>query len=133
MTLEHVAILTNRLEILKDYYIRHFGGTPNQKYSNPTTGLETYFITFDNSGAKVEIMSLPELAGNKNDASMPYQGIAHLAFGVDTMTEVDEKAKQLEAAGFPILRGPRRTGDSFYEFETLDPDGNRIEVATLYV
>lgn len=130
MTLEHIAVWTDRLEILKDYYIRYFGGTPNQKYSNPQTGLETYFITFA-SGAKLEIMTLPKLADHKKKTAIPYKGITHLAFGVDTMAEVDKKAKQLEASGFPIVRGPRKTGDGFYEFETLDPDGNRIEVTTI--
>ena len=32
-----------------------------------------------------------------------------------------------------ILRGPRKTGDGYYEFETLDPDNNRLEVQTNYV
>ena len=59
-------------------------------------------------------------------------GIIHLAFGVDTIEEVEEKAKQLKAAGFPILSGPRKTGDGYYEFETLDPDNNRIEVTAVY-
>jgi len=132
MTLEHVAILTDRIEILRDYYIRYFGGTPNRKYKNPKTGLETYFITFG-SGAKLEIMSLPALSGIKNDPTLPNKGITHLAFGVDTMSEVDEKAGQLEASGFPIVSSPRKTGDGFYEFVTLDPDGNRIEVTTKVV
>ena len=132
MVLEHVAILTARLEILKDYYIRYFGGTPNQKYANPKTGLETYFITFG-SGTKLEIMSLPELTDNKNDMTLPYQGVVHLAFGLGTMSEVEEKARQFEADGFRILRGPRITGDGFYEFETVDPDGNKIEVTTKYI
>ena len=132
MILEHVAILTTQLEILKDYYTRYFGGTSNQKYANPKTSLESYFITFE-SGAKLEIMSFPELTENKNDLTRPYQGIIHLAFGVDTMLEVEAKARQLEANGFRILRGPRKTGDGFYEFETVDPDGNKIEVATKYV
>ena len=48
------------------------------------------------------------------------------------MNEVDEKSKELSAKGFQILKGPRKTGDGFYEFETLDPDNNRIEVTTLY-
>jgi len=132
MTLEHVAIRIDRIEILKEYYIRYFGGTPNGKFKNPKTGLETYFITFG-SGAKLEIMSLPDLSGNKNDPTLPNKGIIHLAFGVDTMPEVDEKARQLKASGFPIVRGPRKTGDGFYEFVTLDPDGNRIEVTTKFV
>jgi lactoylglutathione lyase len=44
------------------------------------------------------------------------------------MKEVDEKAKQLENDGYKILSGPRKTGDGYYEFETLDPDNNRLEV-----
>jgi lactoylglutathione lyase len=48
------------------------------------------------------------------------------------MLEVDEKARALQLAGFPILRGPRKTGDGYYEFETLDPDRNRLEVCTVW-
>jgi lactoylglutathione lyase len=46
------------------------------------------------------------------------------------MQEVDDKAKQLQADGYSILSGPRKTGDGYYEFETLDPDNNRLEVTT---
>jgi lactoylglutathione lyase len=59
-----------------------------------------------------------------------HKGIIHLAFGVNTKQEVDEKAKQLHTDGFKILSGPRKTGDGYYEFETLDPDNNRIEVTS---
>ena len=59
-------------------------------------------------------------------------GIIHLAFGVDTMEAVDQKARELKENGFPILSGPRKTGDGYYEFETLDPDHNRIELTTLF-
>ena len=131
MILDHVAIWTGQLEILKDFYVRYFYGRPNQKYLNPKTGLETYFITFE-SGTKLEIMTLPKLTENKNDAILPYKGITHLAFALETMQDVDEKAKQLESEKFQILKGPRKTGDGFYEFETLDPDGNRIEVTTIF-
>ena len=31
-----------------------------------------------------------------------------------------------------ILSRPRKTGDGYYEFETLDPDNNRIEVTCYY-
>ena len=33
------------------------------------------------------------------------------------------------AAGHPVLDGPRRTGDGFYESVVLDPDGNRVEIS----
>jgi lactoylglutathione lyase len=34
MILEHVAIWTGRLELLKDYYVKYFGAVANEKYTN---------------------------------------------------------------------------------------------------
>jgi lactoylglutathione lyase len=132
MTLEHVAIWTDKLEELKDYYTRYFCGIPNNKYTNEKNQFHSYFLTFK-SGARLEIMTMPNIPDNNNDRIVAqHQGIIHLAFGVDTKKEVDEKAKQLEADGFKILSGPRKTGDGYYEFETLDPDNNRLEVTAKY-
>ena len=132
MILEHVAIWTDQLELLKDYYAKYFGGVPNAKYRNEKNQFESYFLTFE-SGARLELMSMPNIPDNKNDREITqHKGIIHLAFGVDTMKEVDDKAKQLQADGYKILRGPRVTGDNYYEFETLDPDNNRLEVTARY-
>jgi lactoylglutathione lyase len=128
MTLEHVAIWTNALEKLKDYYCRYFGGTANNKYTNEAKRFSSYFLHFE-GGARLEIMSKTGIPANANDTVVSqHLGIIHLAFGVDTIEEVDAKADELRAAGFPILSGPRTTGDGYYEFETLDPDNNRLEV-----
>ena len=133
MTLEHVAIWTNNLEQLRQYYQTFFGAQSNTRYSNPQKKFESYFLSFA-SGARLELMTRPDIPGNKNDTvQAQHTGIIHLAFGVDTMQAVDEKAQELLAAGFSLLSGPRKTGDGYYEFETLDPDNNRIEVTTLYV
>ena len=133
MTLEHVAIWTDHLEELKDYYVKYFGGIPNDKYINKNNQFESYFLTFE-SGARLEIMTRPNIPDNTNDrVTAQHKGIIHLAFGADTKKEVEEKAKQLEAAGFKILSGPRKTGDGYYEFETLDPDDNRLEVTTIWM
>lgn len=132
MTLEHVAIWTERLEALKDFYVKYFDGVPNEKYTNEKKQFQSYFLTFQ-SGARLELMQMVGVPANTNDRVVAqHQGIIHLAFGVNNMTEVDEKAKQLANAGFPILSGPRKTGDGYYEFETLDPDNNRLEVTTLF-
>jgi lactoylglutathione lyase len=133
MTLEHIAIWTDNLERLKDFYSEYFGGLPNQKYTNHHKQFESYFLSFE-SGARLEIMRKPAVPENANDrVGAQHLGIIHLAFGVSSMQEVDAKAEQLRAAGFPILSGPRRTGDGYYEFETLDPDNNRLEVTTVAV
>lgn len=132
MTLEHVAIWTNQLERLKDYYIKYFQGISNDIYVNSSKEFNSYFLSFA-SGARLELMSMPAIPANQNDTiQKQHLGIIHLAFGVDTIEEVEEKAKHLQADGFPILSGPRKTGDGYYEFETLDPDNNRIEVTTVY-
>lgn len=133
MVLEHVAIWTDRLEILREFYTRYFDGVSNEKYINPTTLFESYFISFE-GGARIEIMSRPDIPENANDTiDKQHRGIIHLAFEVKTMAEVDKRAKILTEAGYKILRGPRRTGDNYYEFETLDPDNNRLEVMSKYV
>lgn len=133
MTLDHVAIWTTQLEVLKDYYVKFFKGHANQKYINKEKQFESYFLTFD-SGSRLEIMQMPGIPENLNDTiGRQHQGIIHLSFGMETMEMIIEKSHELEAAGFRILRGPRKTGDGYYEVETLDPDNNRIEVSALFV
>jgi lactoylglutathione lyase len=132
MILEHVAIWTNDLERLKDFYVKYFDAVPNNKYINTGKEFESYFLSFK-SGARLEIMKMKGVPDNLNDTvQQQHLGIIHLAFGVDTLKDVDAKAEELKADGFPILSGPRKTGDGYYEFETLDPDHNRIEVTTKY-
>ncbi len=132
MTLEHVAIWTNQLEDLRDYYIKYFEAVSNKEYLNHKTGFRSYFLTFE-SGARLELMEKPGIPENKNDLlGKQHLGIIHLAFGVSNMNEVDKKAEQLQKAGFEIVRGPRKTGDGYYEFETVDLDGNRLEVTSMY-
>ena len=132
MTLEHVAIWTYQLEDLKNYYIKYFDATANEIYKNESKKFESYFLSFS-SGARLELMTMPDIPENTNDRiTKQHTGIIHLAFGVDTIKEVDLKAEQLRQDGFMILSGPRKTGDGYYEFETLDPDNNRLEVTTVY-
>jgi lactoylglutathione lyase len=133
MTIDHIAIWTTQPEQLKDYYVKYFNGSANEKYFNKDTLFESYFITFD-SGSRLEIMKKPGIPVNLNDREeKQHQGIIHISFGVETMEMVTGKSKELSEAGYRILRGPRKTGDGYFEFETLDPDNNRIEVAARFV
>lgn len=128
MILEHVAIWVNDLENIKNYYEEYFGAESNNIYKNERTNFSSYFLIFS-SGARLEIMHRSDIPDNLNDSiNTQYKGIIHLAFAVDTTAEVDEKANQLSNAGYQILRGPRKTGDGYYEFETIDPENNRLEV-----
>jgi lactoylglutathione lyase len=84
MTLEHVAIWTDNLELLKAYYLKYFQANSNHKYTNPIKGFESYFLSFE-SGARLEIMSMPGIPANSNDTiKAQHRGIIHLAFGVNS-------------------------------------------------
>ena len=133
MTIDHVAIWTNDLERLKDYYVKYFSGRAGKLYINAENHFRSYFLTFD-SGTRLELMERHNIPDNLNDTiDKQHLGIIHLAFGAESMNEVAEKAEELAKNGFRILRGPRKTGDGYYEFETLDPDNNRIEVSTRFM
>ncbi len=133
MRIDHVAIWTNRLDELKDFYIKYLDGKAGEKYINKETLFESYFISFS-SGSRLELMRKPGIPDNLNDTiGKQHLGLIHLSFGVETMDLVNEKAIQLENAGYRIIRGPRRTGDGDWEFESADPDGNRIEVMSRYI
>jgi len=132
MTIDHVAIWTTQLEKMKDYYVRYFNGIANNKYSNNENQYESYFVSFD-SGSRVELMQKPGIPENLNDTvEKQYLGLIHLAFGVENMDLVNRKSTELAHDGYKILRGPRKTGDGYWEFETLDPDNNRIEVSAVF-
>ena len=128
MKIEHIAIWTHQLEILKQYYMNYFGGVPGSKYQNRRKKFQSYFLTFE-SGSRLELMTAPSIPENRNDTvEDEHQGIIHIAFEVESRKVVDEKAKEFSDAGYQILSGPRTTGDGYYEFATLDPDNNRLEV-----
>lgn len=129
MKIDHIAIWTTDIERLKNYYITFFGAKNNELYINEESGFNSYFLSFD-SGARIEIMNRPHIPENLNDTIKQYLGYIHIALWIETKQEVNNKLELLKNAGYPILRGPRITGDGYYEFETLDPDGNRLEIIT---
>jgi lactoylglutathione lyase len=132
MNIDHIAIWTDQIEILKDFYIKYFEGTVNKRYLNNETKFESYFVSFG-SGSRIELMHKPGIPENLNDkVEKQHLGIIHLSFGVENMEEVNRKASELASEGYKILRGPRKTGDGYWEFETLDPDNNRLEVSAIF-
>ena len=127
MRIEHIAIWTNQLETMRAFYERYFNGRSNAKYTNPRTGFQSYFITFDD-GARLELMQQDGKGANPNSADQQHLGLIHFAMSVGDETAVNHLTETLRQDGFPILGEPRRTGDGYYESVVLDPDGNRIEI-----
>jgi lactoylglutathione lyase len=128
MKIEHVAIWTADLETLKDFYIRYFQGIAGNRYTNPNTGFQSYFLNFATE-ARLEIMSMPAVSGSSGNGLTQHLGLAHISFSVGTQEAVDRLTQQLAEDGYQVLDGPRWTGDGYYESQVLDPDGNRIEIS----
>ena len=99
--------------------------TSTKRYHNPKTGFYSYFVTFD-SGSRLELMAKQHLSPSIADSL----GYAHLAIAVGTKEAVNAYVEKFLAAGFPLLSGPRTTGDSYYEAVIQDPEGNLLELTT---
>lgn len=127
MHIEHMALWTRDLERMKRFYEEFFGGVAGDMYHNPNTDFRSYFISF-NTGARLEIMSKMVIGEGVYDDDLPLVGYAHLAFAVGSEAGVDELTARLAKEGFPVVSGPRRTGDGYYESCVLDPEGNRVEI-----
>ncbi|MEM7114786.1 MAG: VOC family protein [Chloroflexota bacterium] len=134
MRIEHIAIWVSDLERMRAFYERYFNGRSNQKYTNPSKGFSSYFITFD-SGARLELMQRNDIGDNPNTPQREFKGYVHLAMavgdaeqGVVGQTAVDTLTETLRDNGYTILGEPRTTGDGYYESVVLDPEGNRIEI-----
>lgn len=125
MKIEHIAIYFNDLDRARDFFVKYFGAQSNEGYHNSKTDFRSYFLTFS-GGAQLEIMHKPSLT----DAGVYLNrfGYAHIAFSVGSKDMVDTLTKTLEADGYPVISGPRTTGDGYYESCILGFEGNPIEI-----
>ncbi|MCL6457681.1 MAG: glyoxalase/bleomycin resistance/extradiol dioxygenase family protein, partial [Gorillibacterium sp.] len=58
MRIDHIAMWTNNLENMKQFYIKYFQAAANDKYTNEVKQFTSYFLKFD-SGTRLELMSRP--------------------------------------------------------------------------
>jgi len=127
MNLDHIAIWTNDLEKVKDFYVKYFNCKSNQKYVNPAKHFASYFLTFAD-GARIELMHKAEM---KNSDTWEKSGYTHIAINVGINDKVDSLTKILEKDGYQVVSLPRVTGDGYYESVVLDTEGNTIELTAI--
>ena len=124
MKIHHIAVSTFRQEELREFYIRYFNGTSNEKYINPKKGFESYFIYFDD-GAALELMSRTDVQNTPIEENK--LGLTHFALSFQSKEDVLRTTEQLRSDGYTIAGEPRTSGDGYFESVILDPDGNRVE------
>lgn len=128
MKLDHIAIWAEDLELLRKFYMQYFNMSCNDKYVNLKKNFSSYFLSFADGGARIEIMNIP---GKDDPASRDdLKGLAHFAITVGSKENVDAMARKLKDDGITILNAPRTTGDGYYECAIADPEGNYVEITT---
>lgn len=125
MKIEHIALYVNDLEKARDFFITYFGAVSNEGYHNPRTDFRSCFLTFED-GARLELMTKPDLTDSGDFLNR--FGYAHIAFSVGSKEAVDTLTARLKADGYPVISGPRTTGDGYYESCILGFEGNLIEI-----
>ena len=125
MRIEHIALYVNDLENTKKFFMKYLGAKSNDGYHNQKTGFCSYFLTFED-GARIEIMNIPEMADLPK--KLARTGYSHIAFSVGSIEKVDELTMKLEEAGYPVVSGPRTTGDGYYESCVVAIEENQIEI-----
>lgn len=124
MKINHIAIWTEHLDELRDFYCTYFGGSCGEKYINPAKRFESYMLSFGGD-CRLELMRRSDRNG---PVRTPQTGLAHFAIACKDREEVRALTERLRADGFQIIGEPRTTGDGYFESVAADPDGNLVEI-----
>jgi lactoylglutathione lyase len=123
--IEHVALATNDLGCLCDFY-QQLGTVASPPCTDPDTGLRSCVLDF--CGVRLELFERPRNGeGAAGAGGSP--GLAHVGFALGSADAVDELSRVMAAAGHRVLEPPHRAGElGRYESVVLDPDGNRLKL-----
>lgn len=127
MKIEHIAFWVEDLEKAKDFYQTYFGMIASDRYHNPTKSFTSYFLSFKEGGARIELMHRPDIVSQTGQRGL-ITGITHLAISVGSKEQVDQLTERLRTDSFTIAGEPRTTGDGYYESVVLDTEGNLVEI-----
>jgi lactoylglutathione lyase len=127
MNIEHIAIWTKDLELVKDFYIHYFEMQANSKYTNTKKQFSSYFLSFPGSECRIEIMSKPDIQSLDKKQGLSY-GLTHFSISVGSKEKVNSLTEKLRKDGYNIIGEPRTTGDGFYESVIEDCEGNWVEI-----
>ncbi|WP_343031403.1 VOC family protein [Xanthovirga aplysinae] len=79
MKFEHLALWVKDLEAAKHFYVKYFNMKCGEKYINPVKKFSSYFLSFESSETRLEIMHKPDILENQGDKGMS-TGLTHFGY-----------------------------------------------------
>ncbi|MDH6306469.1 lactoylglutathione lyase [Parabacteroides sp. PF5-5] len=128
MKIEHLAIWADDIELLREFYMKYFDVSCNDKYTNTKRGFSSYFLSFGEDKSRIELMHIGDLQEPLKRGQM--KGLAHIAISVGGKEAVDALTETFRKDGYTVASEPRTSGDGYYESAILDPEGNYVEIVS---
>jgi lactoylglutathione lyase len=128
MKIEHLGLWVQDLELMRSFYLKYFDTSSGEKYVNPKTQFQSYFILFGEGKTRLELMMRPDI-GSDNSKRGFRMGVAHFAISVGGKDKVNDLTERIRNDHFTIFSEPRTTGDGYYETVILDPEENVLEIS----
>ena len=66
MKIEHLGVWVQDLELMRDFYLKYFDTVSGEKYINPKTQFQSYFILFGDGKTRLELMTRPDIISDNS-------------------------------------------------------------------
>ena len=123
MKIGNVGMFVKDLEAAKDFFVSYFGAEVYAVYNEEENGYYSYILKMG-EGAKLELMTKPEIVDQKKDPNRT--GFAHICIKVDSREKLDEVIARFKADGYHLFYEPATTGG--HETRAVTFEDNVLEV-----
>lgn len=126
MHIEHIAIWTDNIALLKAFHENYFEARAVAKHTNAGKRSESSYFSLPARACfeRMQISGLLESSRRKQ----PLSGNVHQTFSIGSRIVVDVLTTRLQADGYRVIDEPRHTDACYCESGMLDPNGNRVEL-----
>jgi lactoylglutathione lyase len=100
MKIDHIALYVRDLDSVRAFFVDYFGAASNEKYVNPVSGFQSYFLKLD-SGTRIELMTKPILSDLPKTPGRT--GYNHICISVGARELMEDLRGRLQADGYGIL------------------------------
>lgn len=123
MRIGNVGMFVKDLEGAKKFFMDYFGAKVHAVYNEEENNYYSYIMKLGD-GAKLELMTKPEIVDEKKDPNRT--GFVHICIKVDSREQLDEVIAKMKADGYHIFYEPATTGG--HEVRAITFEDNILEV-----